>query len=68
MSGFIITEGEPSQPGLYVTYVNGPSDYAAKRIFLIWSSGKWFYPSSDQIYRDHIYGFIGPIPVLSFEQ
>ena len=59
-----IQEGTPLSPGVYVAYVNGPVNIRADRIFLMWFGGKWQYPLSDQTYRDHVYGFIGPLPVM----
>jgi hypothetical protein len=57
----------PDVKGCYVAYVNGPVDIVAERIFLVWSGLKWFYPLSDQVYRDHVYQCIGPLPVLPLE-
>lgn len=56
-------------PARYVAYVNGPMVVAADRIFLFWDNNdrKWFYPFSAQTYRDHVYGWIGPLPVLKLQ-
>ena len=55
----------PPAPGVYVAYTN--SDMAptvTERVFLTWDGQQWFYPMSDQRYRDHVYQWIGPLPVL----
>lgn len=62
-----IQEGEPTKRGSYVAYVNGPIDIVADRIFLTWMDGKWWYPLSPQAYRGHVYGFIGPLPIMPLE-
>lgn len=57
-------DGKPTMSGLYVAYVNGDMGLKyAKRILLMYHDG-WFYPMSDQVYRDIVYGFIGPLPAL----
>jgi len=66
----VIGEGTPSTPGLYVAYVNdldNPKARYASRIFLSWSHDGWFYPSSDQRYRGHVYQWI-QTPPLELEQ
>ena len=59
-----IQEGIPIRSGLYVAYVNGPVEISADRVLLMWFDGQWFYPKSDQAYRGHIYGYLGPLPVM----
>lgn len=65
----LVGEGTPSKPGLYVAYMN-PDDLRnfsyAERRFLMWDRG-WFYPSSDQKYRGHVYQWVGPLPALKLE-
>lgn len=59
---------EPTKDGLYVAYVNPDWKVPyAKRKLLMYLDGKWSYPLSDQNYRDTIYGCIGPLPALRFE-
>ena len=57
----------PTMSGLYVAYVN--NDFVqnyAKRILLMCHEG-WFYPMSGQVYRDVVYGYIGPLPALELK-
>lgn len=59
---------EPGETGLYVAYVD--SDMArvsAERKLLFWLNGKWGYPMSDQNFRGHVYGCIGPLPIMRLE-
>jgi len=61
----LVTEGTPASNGLYVAYINDEHvrTHAAKRL-MMWFDGKWYYPGSDQSYRDHVYGWIGPLPAM----
>lgn len=62
------TDGTPTEPGLYVAYVNGPVKVAADRKLLMWMpDGGWSYPGSDQKYRAHVYGYVGPLESLMLE-
>lgn len=56
----------PEKSGLYVAYTNGPVSTRADRILLMYDVGMmtWFYPMSDVRYRDHVYGCVGPLPIL----
>jgi hypothetical protein len=63
-------EGNPQEPGLYVAYVNDleqPQFRYAKRIFLSWYGGKWYYPGSDQPHRGVVYQWI-QVPPLELEE
>jgi hypothetical protein len=63
-----IEDGVPTLNGLYVAYTNYDYDsITAKRELLVCIDGKWGYPQSDQNYRGHVYGFIGPIPIMRLE-
>lgn len=55
--------------GLYVVYVNDdvPNARFAARTILMWDGECWYYPSSDQRYRDYVYGFIGPLPPMQLK-
>lgn len=64
-----LSEGNPAERGVYVAWVN-PEDSAfrfAERIFLIWDGTRWYYPMSDQCYRDTVYGWAGPLPGMALE-
>lgn len=66
----LVGEGRPAKPGLYVAYTN-PDELLhkfthAERRFLVWDHG-WFYQSSDQRYRGHVYQWVGPLPALKLE-
>lgn len=66
-----LTDGgrQPPKTGLYVAYVHEyPVPYANKIILFYdkdWN--RWGYPTSDQNYRGHVYGWIGPLPALKIE-
>lgn len=66
-----IREGSPPRNGSYVAYVNDdliPAvAVAARKMLLQWHDGKWWYPMSTQYYRDTVYVWIGPLPVLPLE-
>lgn len=68
--GLRIRDGLPPKEGSYVVYVNddvAPSMPVASRAIMQWSEGRWWYPMSTQAYREHVYGWIGPLPVLRLE-
>lgn len=63
-----ITRGDkPEKDGMYVVYHDEGHGipFAAKEL-LVWTGGRWGYPSSDQFFRPvgSIVGYIGPIPAL----
>lgn len=61
-------EGKPPRDGSYVAYVNpGGAWPAAEKMFLHWHGGRWWSPLSAQAYRDHVYGWIGPLPACPLE-
>lgn len=63
-----VKEGIPVKNGKYVCWVNPEHNVdCADTIFLMWFNGRWFYPKSTQRYREHVYQFTGPIPVLNLE-
>lgn len=63
-----IREGNPAIKGHYVAYVNPDVKLlAAERVFLFWDGNRWGYPRSDQNYRGHVYGWLGPLPVMQLE-
>lgn len=66
MIDILIQEGTPSRTGLYVAYVNGDVSIRAERKFLMWMD-RWSYPGSDQNFRGHVYGWIGPLPTMELE-
>jgi hypothetical protein len=59
---------DPDQVGIYVAYVNDEylKNFAQKK-FLFWTGSRWGYPMSDQNYRGHVYGWIGPLPAMRLE-
>jgi hypothetical protein len=60
---------QPTENGLYVAYVNPEwSIQFAKRMLLMYMDGQWSYPLSAENYRDVVYGCIGPLPSLRFEE
>jgi hypothetical protein len=62
-----VQEGEPALKGLYVAYVDDEHvTRFAKRTFLMWM-GQWSYPGSDQNFRGHVYGWVGPLPAMALE-
>jgi len=63
-----INDGDPPERGTYVAYVNdeGLVRFAGRKM-LNWDGQKWSYPMSDQRYRDHVYGWIGPLPAMRLE-
>ena len=59
--------GIPAAKGLYVAYVNDDCNMpTAKRILLMYVD-RWCYPLSDQNYRGHVYGWVGPLPIMKLE-
>lgn len=60
-----IQKGEPPHNGMYVCYL--PMVMGYERKLLMWFGGRWSYPSSDQFYRDEVFGWIGPLPILKIE-
>lgn len=61
----IVQEGDPPRPGSYVVYTDGTLSHRhASRVLLMWSEGRWWYPLSDQKFRGHCYGWIGPLPAM----
>lgn len=60
----LVDDRDPEQLGLYVVYTNdGFTDRFAGRELLSWH-GRWYRPMSDQTYRGHVYGWIGPLPAM----
>lgn len=54
---------EPTRVGVYACRVddlNMPGFH--KDEFLMFIDGRWWYLFSDQRYRGHVHGFVGPIP------
>lgn len=63
-----ITDGNrPAVPGSYVAYINGPNPNFAERKILFWDGKRWSYPFSDQYFRCHVYGYIGPLAPMKLE-
>ena len=53
---------DPTESGVYACRV--PSDHCPglyTDIFLMWMDGKWGYLGSDQRYRGHVAGWVGPL-------
>jgi hypothetical protein len=64
----IATKAAPHAPGLYVAYVDSDfGELLTERILLTWDSKQWHYPMSDTRYRGHVYGWIGPLPIMRLE-
>jgi len=60
-------EGNPPTAGMYLAYVDDQFQTTfAARILLLWHGRQWNYPMSDARYRGHVYGWIGPLPVMRF--
>jgi len=61
--------GDPTENGMYVAYVDPVMNipYADKKL-LMFINGKWGYRSSSEDYSGCIYGWIGPIPALKFDE
>lgn len=56
------------QKGLYVCYINHEfSENLTDRVLLMWDGDYFYYRGSDIKYRSHIYGAVGPLPVLKLE-
>jgi hypothetical protein len=66
-----IREGNPPRPGSYVAYVNDDVApklaVAARKMLLHWQDNRWWYPMSTQAYRDHVYGWVGPLPAMPLD-
>jgi hypothetical protein len=64
----MIREDKPLVDGLYLVYTDHDvvKRFAERRLML-WSSGKWCYLGSDQFFRGHVYGCIGPFPSMELE-
>ena len=61
---------KPRRSGMYVAWVN--DEYIknhTKRVLLMFivEEGRWSYPSSTVNYRDHVYAWLGPLPVIKLE-
>ena len=57
-----VIEGNPTEVGVYACRV--PSQHGRFLLddkFLMWFSGEWSYPGSDQKYRGDVIGWIGPL-------
>ena len=56
----------PTVPGLYLIYTDPDVDVPfAKRELMMWTAEKrWGYLGSDQYFRGHVYGWLGPIPTM----
>lgn len=65
----VICDKQPPISGIYVAYVNGPAERFADRMLLFWDdkAKRWCYPFSDQNYREHVYGWVGPLPTMQLE-
>lgn len=63
-----LMDDTPTEPGAYVAYVNGLMPKVADRVILHWDGEHWCHPWSDQKYRGHVYGWIGPLPVMQLEE
>ena len=56
------------QKGLYVCYINHKFvENLTDKILLMWDGDYFYHRSSDVRYREHIYGAVGPLPVLRLE-
>lgn len=62
-----IQTGIPSKSGTYVAYTDDKNPMYPKKKLLMYVDNKWGYPSSDQMYRGVIFGWIGPLPTPSIE-
>lgn len=52
-------DNDPTEIGVYACRV--PDMGFSKDIFLLWFDGRWSYVGSDQRYRGHVNGWIGPL-------
>ena len=64
----LIQDRDPTIKGLYVAYVDGEFPVSANRILLFWDGSRWSYQLSDQFYRGKVYGHVGPLPFLRFDE
>ena len=60
----LILDKNPTEPGLYVAYINGKFPNTAEKKLLLYANGVWIYPGSPEKYREQVYGWIGPLPAL----
>ncbi len=63
-----IQTGNPTEQGMYIAYTeHRHSQVLIERVLLMYVGYSWSYPSSDQLFRGKIYGWIGPLPILKLE-
>jgi len=56
------------QKGLHVCYINHEfAENLTDKILLMWDGDYFYHRSSDIKYRGHIYGAVGPLPILKLE-
>jgi hypothetical protein len=73
MSGEIplVDDGTPPrETGVYVAYVNHmhiTTHAGREMLFYDAQAKRWGYLGSDQWYRGHVYGWIGPLPTMKFD-
>jgi hypothetical protein len=60
---YYTTDVDPTETGVYACRVPHETmpDLFKEDIFLLWMKGRWSYPGSDQYYRGHVAGWIGPL-------
>lgn len=63
-----IQQGDPSENGLYVAYVDPRLDipFADKKL-MVYLDGEWSHMGSPEKYRGTVYGWIGPLPAMRLE-
>ena len=65
-----LRRGKPAKVGMYVAYTEFLEELDMKfpmKKLLMWSGGRWCYPSSDQFFRGNVLGWIGPLPSPTIE-
>ena len=56
--------GTPKFEGRYLVYVEGVMGWLEPHI-VVWTGAKWKFLNSTQDYPDEIFGWLGPLPVVS---
>lgn len=56
-----IQTGTPSAEGLYVVFSTGLVGYTEREL-VMWYKGAWHYRFSSELFRDPVFGWIGPLP------
>ena len=62
-----VNVGTPTQNGMYVIYTAGVFERFPDKMLMTFINGEWGYPRSDQRFRMHVDGWIGPLPNPTME-